>query len=281
MGRVRPSVSLRMVRFFKVQLDSLARLAEDAAMDTATVHNYFDSEGVVEHYAEAAERVGLWRSEQLIFQRLFKTEDTLLELGCGCGRIALGLSTLGYRNIMAIDYARNMIKQARLLARRHDRAVHFRMGDATALEFENELFDGAIFGFNGLMQIPGAARREKALQEIFRVLRPGAWFVFTAHDRDNPRHRSFWDKERQRWRNGKQLSALDDFGDRFESTPLGDLYIHVPTNDAIRQTLKAVGFRIEVDALRSAIANESPDVREFSDDTRFWVVQKPATSPQP
>jgi ubiquinone/menaquinone biosynthesis C-methylase UbiE len=249
-------------------------------MDTVTVHSYFNSDGVVEHYAEAAQRVGLWRSEKLIFQRLFKTEDTLLELGCGCGRIALELSALGYRNIMAIDYARNMIKQARLLARRLDRAVHFRVGDATRLEFEDELFDGAIFGFNGLMQIPGAARREKAMREVFRVLRPGAWFVFTAHDQENPRHRAFWNKERQRWRSGKQLADLDDFGDRFEPTPLGDLYIHVPTNDAIRQTLKAVGFRIEADVLRSTLANESPEVREFSDDTRFWVVQKPASGPQ-
>ncbi|MDV7399668.1 hypothetical protein RZS08_50100, partial [Arthrospira platensis SPKY1] len=66
-------------------------------MQTETVHGYFDSEGVVEHYAEAAQRVGLWRSEKLIFQRLFKTGDTLLELGCGGGRIALGLAELGYR----------------------------------------------------------------------------------------------------------------------------------------------------------------------------------------
>lgn len=257
------------------RLDSSAVLEKYGCMQTETVHGYFDSEGVVEHYAEAAQRVGLWRSEKLIFQRLFKTGDTLLELGCGGGRIALGLAELGYRNLMAIDYSRNMIKQARLLARRLDRAVHFRVGDATQLEFEDNLFEGAIFGFNGLMQIPGAKRREQAMREVFRVLRPGSWFVFTAHDRENPRQKAFWDKERQRWRNGKQQPELDDFGDRFEPTPLGDLYIHVPTNDELRQMLKTVGFRIEADVLRSAVANEPPEVREFSDDTRFWVVQKP------
>jgi ubiquinone/menaquinone biosynthesis C-methylase UbiE len=244
-------------------------------MDTKTVHTYFDSEAVVEHYAEAVQRVGLWRSEKMIFERLFKADDTLLELGCGCGRISFGLAELGYRNIMAIDYARNMIKRAHLLARRLDIAVHFRVGDATALEFEDELFEGAIFGFNGLMQIPGAARREKALREIFRVLRPGAWFVFTAHDRENSLHRDFWEQEKRRWRQGKQAEELDDFGDRFESTPLGDLYIHVPTNESIKQVLQAVGFRIEVEVMRSLLANESVTVREFSDDTRFWVVQKP------
>ena len=32
--------------------------------------------------------------------------------------------------------------------------------------FEDEIFDGAIFGFNGLMQIPKSARRERALRSL-------------------------------------------------------------------------------------------------------------------
>ena len=34
-------------------------------------------------------------------------------------------------------------------------------------------------------------QRERALSEVFRVLRPGAWFVFTTHDRDCSTHRDF------------------------------------------------------------------------------------------
>ena len=45
------------------------------------VHAYFDSDAVVDYYASAAGRVGLWESEEKIFRRLFQPEDTLLELG--------------------------------------------------------------------------------------------------------------------------------------------------------------------------------------------------------
>lgn len=244
-------------------------------MERKTVLEYFDSEPVVEHYARAAASVGLWRSEAKVFRRLFKEDDSLLELGCGAGRIALGLDELGYRNIIGIDYSPGMIKQARYLARMLDRRVPFRVGDATALEFEDGIFDGAIFGFNGLMQIPGAENRAKALREVFRVIRPGAWFVFTTHDRENPKHRKFWETEKLLWRRSRQRPELDDFGDRFESDGMGELFIHVPTVREMQAALKQTGFRIEANPPRSALASEPPEVREFSDECRFWVVQKP------
>jgi hypothetical protein len=51
--------------------------------------------------------------------------------------------------------------------------------------------------------------------------------------------------------------------------------MHVPTIGEVEESLERVGFRLEATALRSEIANESPAVREFSDDCRFWIVQKP------
>ena len=68
-------------------------------MDVEEVKAYFEDEGTVEHYARAAGRLGLWRSEEKIFTRLFRQEDSLLELGVGAGRIAIGLYELGYRNL--------------------------------------------------------------------------------------------------------------------------------------------------------------------------------------
>ena len=38
---------------------------------------YFDSESVVDHYAQAAVRLGLWLSEEKIFTRVFKPEDSI------------------------------------------------------------------------------------------------------------------------------------------------------------------------------------------------------------
>ncbi|NCG09083.1 MAG: methyltransferase domain-containing protein [Verrucomicrobia bacterium] len=244
--------------------------------EAKAVQAYFDSDAVVEYYAEATRRVGLWESEEKLFTRLFQPDATLLELGCGAGRIAIGLHELGYRNIMALDYARAMVRRARHMAEVLEYSIPFRVGDATQLEFEDEVFDGAIFGFNGLMQIPESERREAALREIFRVLRPGAWFVFTTHDRDSSRNEAFWDAEAARWAKGEQSAGLHEFGDRLEEREDGVHFMHVPTVGDLEAVLQSVGFRIEAHLMRSDLANESAAVREFSDDCRFWVVQRPA-----
>ncbi len=245
-------------------------------MEVKVVKDYYNAPRVVKHYADAAIQVGLWLSEEKIFKRVFRKQDTLLELGCGAGRIAMGLWELGYRNIMATDYSREMVLEARRMARVLRYGIHWKVEDATRLTFEDNLFNGAIFGFNGLMQIPGRDNRQQAIREIHRVIRPGAFFVFTTHDRELSKFRKFWEKEKIAWRNGKQNPALDEFGDRFEITPLGDLFIHVPRRQDVREMLKSAGFRIEADVLRSQIASENNNVREFSDECRFWVAQKPA-----
>lgn len=243
-------------------------------MDRETVLEYFDSESVVEHYARATARLGLWQSEEKIFTRLFQPADSILELGCGAGRIAFGLHELGYQNILATDYSREMIKRAKHMSSVLEYNIPLRVCDATKLEFEGNVFDGAIFGFNGLMQIPGAANREAALREILRVLRPGAWFVFTSHDRDRSKHQQFWAEEKQRWAQSEQQPELDDFGDRSESTAHGAHFMHVPTVTEMEAVLERVGFRLEASVMRSELANEPQAVRDFSDDCRFWVVQK-------
>lgn len=244
-------------------------------MDAKRVKAYFGSEGVVSYYAKAAAELGLWESEEKVFTRLFDPQDSLLELGCGAGRIAFGLHELGYHKLLASDYSKAMVKQARDLSVRLEYRIPFRVCDATDLEFEDNVFDGAIFGFNGLMQIPGEAQRERALTEIYRVIRPGAWFVFTSHDRERSPHQDFWAAEKLRWEYGTQKPELDEFGDRTESSEEGSHFMHVPTIDEMQARLEHVGFRLEATAMRSELAEESPEVEAFSDDCRFWVVQKP------
>lgn len=247
-------------------------------MEPKTVQNYFDANGVVEHYADAAVDVGLWVSEEKIFTRVFQTEDSILELGCGAGRIAIGLYELGYQQVLATDYSRPMVNRARELSTSLEYRIPTRVCDATKLEFEEGAFDGVIFGFNGLMQIPQVANREQALREIFRVLKPEGWFVFTSHDRERSAHRQFWQQEAERWGREAQKSELDDFGDRTEATHHGAHFMHVPSMSEMATMLEKVGFRIEATVMRSELAKEPKAVEDFSDDCRFWVVQKPACS---
>lgn len=244
-------------------------------MDSETVKAYFESSDVVAHYADAAARLGLWLSEEKIFRRLFEPEDSILELGSGVGRIAIGLHELGYRNVLATDYSRPMIQRTRALAKLLEYSIPSQVADACDLKFEDGVFDGAIFGFNGLMQIPEAAKRQQALREIHRVLRPGAWFTFTTHDRDRSAHQDFWQAERRRWKDGQQSAELETFGDRAEKTGDGLHFMHVPTVAEVEALLEEAEFRVEASVMRSELGNEPPEVEAFSDDCRFWVVQKP------
>jgi len=243
--------------------------------DPEEIRAYFDREDVLEHYARATAHVGLWRSEEMVFCRLFQPQHRLLEVGCGTGRIALGLHELGYQHVLGVDLSRSMIKRARLLATLLEYPVSFQVGDATRLAFEDGLFDGAIFGFNGLMQIPGRASRRMALQEILRVVRPGGYFVFTAHDRDHYTARRYWSAEAERWRTGSQDPGLAEFGDRMVDSDLGRHFIHVPSRAEVLEDLTIAGWEWIEDALRSDIANEPQDVREFADECRFWIVRRP------
>lgn len=243
-------------------------------VDPSVVREFYDGERAVEHYRRATAAVGLWESEEILLRQLFGPEDRLLDLGTGTGRIALGLAELGYRHILGVELSRGMVKEARRLAQLLGLPVAFRQGDATSLKLGDELFDGAIFGFNGLMQIPGRERRRQALREIRRVVRPGAYFLFTAHDRDQSKYRNFWKQEKRRWESGRQDPALLEFGDRYEETDLGKLYIHVPTVKEVREDLKASGWSCEWERPRSTIANESFPVREFSDECRFYLARK-------
>lgn len=247
---------------------------EILSMDSAVVLEYFEAKGVVDHYAKAAAELGLWISEERILTRLFDPKDSLLELGTGAGRIAFGLYELGYRHVMATDYSKSMIKQAKALAKLLEYPIPMHVANATQLSYEDGVYDGVIFGFNGLMQIPGATNREQALVEIRRVIKTSGWFVFTSHDRERSSHQSFWTEESERWAHGEQRGDLDDFGDRAESTRDGIHFMHVPTRSEMEAMLDRTGWRLEATVMRSELAQEPKAVEDFSDDCRFWVVQK-------
>lgn len=243
-------------------------------MDQKAVTEFFNSNYTLSHYESAARKIGLWDSEEKIFSKIFKLEDSILELGCGAGRITIGMHELGYKNILGTDIANNMVTKARHLSKVLGYSIPFRVCDARKLEFEDSIFEGAIFGFNGLMQIPKYKFRFQALKEIHRILKKDGLFVFTSHLRSDERKAKFWKKESEIWSNNKQNPLLDDFGDKFYKCDHGEMFIHVPTKESLESMIYQIGFKVEVIVKRSMISNESQEVREFSDDCFFWILRK-------
>jgi ubiquinone/menaquinone biosynthesis C-methylase UbiE len=244
-------------------------------VSSSEIQKYFSNSPVLDHYQEATEQVGLWNSEKIVFSKTFSDPDLkLLEIGCGAGRISFGLWKKGYSNLTATDFSKAMVKRSRILNQKFKTEISFQVEDATGLSFGDNSFDGAIFGFNGLMQIPGRENRLQAMREIQRVLNTGSYFVFTTHDQAMPKWKKFWANERKKWKKGQQNPELLEFGDRFEETPRGKLFIHVPDVGDIRSDLMAAGFSVERDIVKSKICEESKLVNQYSDDCRFWIARK-------
>jgi SAM-dependent methyltransferase len=247
-------------------------------ISAATVRADFNDPITVVHYARAAHFLGLWQSERILIERFFPDRTApLLEAGCGAGRVTLGLSHLGYQNITAFDFAEELLDQARHLAAEQGiSAIRFLHADATRLREklnapDDHDFAGALFLFNGLMQIPGRDNRRAALRQLHAACRPGAPLLFTTHDRDiSPTERALWRLEKLRWENGTQDPRLVEFGDRYFEDETGRTFMHLPDRAEILADLTETGWEHTFDNLRQDIAKESRAVRDFSDECRFW-----------
>ena len=258
---------------------------ETKKITAATVRADFNDLLAVVHYTRAAHELGLWQSERALILRFFPNFNTpLLEAGCGAGRVSIGLWTLGYRRITAFDFAEELVDQAWSLAAERGAdgpaGITFLHADATNLGkchlLDDTCFGGALFLFNGLMQIPGREHRHAALGELHRVCTPGAPLLFTTHDRDaSPTERALWRLEALRWERGEQDPRLVEFGDRyFEEARTGRTFMHLPDRAEILADLAATGWAHTFDAMRSEVAREPRTVHEFSDECRFWVAHR-------
>lgn len=98
----------------------------------------------------------------------------LCDLACGQGRVARHLAERGAR-VVGIDLSGKLLAIARRYERAAPRGVVYLRDDAQVLgAVRDAAFDGVICHM-ALMDIPDLAATVRA---VYRVLRPGGWFVF-------------------------------------------------------------------------------------------------------
>jgi SAM-dependent methyltransferase len=114
---------------------------------------------------------GLDAAEAALVAQFLPAAATVLDLGCGNGRVAIALAGLGHR-VEGIDISPSMIDEARAATAALGIDARFRIGDAVALPHDENELDAVVFGDNGIGHLTRAGK-VACLLEIGRVLRPG------------------------------------------------------------------------------------------------------------
>jgi len=146
----------------------------------------------------------------------------ILDLGAGAGR---HLKKIPNGKMYLVDFSEKMIKFAKKQAKEKKIDAEFFVSDLTKLPFEDDYFDSAI-AIAVLHCIKGEKNREKAVKELFPVLKPKAQAEIAV-----------WNKDAKKFKNSKK--------ERFVKwRDKGARYYYLFDADEIYNLFKKVGFKI-------------------------------------
>jgi len=169
------------------------------------------------------------------FMSLVKPGGHVLDAGCGSGRrVARVLADNGFQ-ITGIDISQKMID----LAKHHVPEATFEVGDMTALEFEDESFDGIVSTY-AVFHVP-RTKHFSLFQDFHRILKKGGALLFSVGSKEDGSD-GVWD-----W-------------DEFQSVPM---YWSYYSPEKSVELLKSTDF--EIILARSV---------ESGGETHFWILAK-------
>lgn len=241
----------------------------------------FSNKVAVEKYTKEA-RAGLWKSEEILIKKYFKKGSNILDIGFGTGRTTIPLFKMGYK-VIGVDITPKFVEIAKDIAKKLNFNIDYRIGDATNLKFNDNTFDNALFSFNGWNQIPGQSNRLKTLKEVYRILKPGGYFIFTTSIRRLKGYTVFWIKQWIRYYIlrplGFRIEEID-FGDRFfkrgpsSGQKIARQYIHIPRMKNVKESLEKTGFKIIFIKKRSEIVLDEDELKNPKSNPMFFVCRK-------
>ena len=151
---------------------------------------------------------------------------SVLEIGCGRGDFSLFLGERGGK-VHGTDFSNAAIEIAKEKAIIRNARVDFSVVDAQTIPFENESFD-VIFSCECLEHIPDP---QKALNEIYRILKSGGTAVITTENYSNAMIIPWI----QSWVTKKAFNSGD------EVQPIENFFLYWN----VKKMMKKSGFRVK------------------------------------
>jgi len=124
-----------------------------------------------------AQRTGLEPGEAYLIEHQLDARVKTLEAGTGGGRLLLAMQARGFEDLHGFDFVPEFIEAAR--RRDASGTIDFRVQDATQLDYADSSFDQLVYLQQVLCLISTADDRRRALEEAYRILRPGGTIVIS------------------------------------------------------------------------------------------------------
>ena len=153
------------------------------------------------------------------------SKGRILDFGSGSGRNLLKIKKSKKREIYLVDFSEQMLKLAKKRAKKLGLKINTKVSRLEKTDFPDNFFDATICTAT-IHSIETPKKREKALKELFRILKPGAKADIEV-----------WDINSSRFKNApkEKFIAWRDKGKR---------YYYLYEENELKKLLKKTGFKI-------------------------------------
>jgi SAM-dependent methyltransferase len=187
----------------------------------------------------------LLTADRRILDDRFTTPGSMVDLGCGAGRLALHFARRSFE-VSAVDLSAPMLQSVARKSVAEGLRIRCVQANLCTLGcFPDRTFAYGLSMFSTLGMIRGVEARRQALAEIYRILRPGGRLALHVHN--------LWlnlrDWQGRRWlagEVGRGLLGAREWGDRMMTyRGIPGMEVHLYRRGEIRSELHQAGFRID------------------------------------
>lgn len=211
------------------------KIATQIITDTTKAYD-----SISEHFSST--RQYNWTEIKIITDKYVKPNSSILDLGCGNGRL---LSILPDQiEYLGIDISKYLIKEAKKYSRTHRKAkqkISFQVN--SLMDFKTEKKYDYIFAIASIHHIPSKSFRKKVLQNIFSFLKPGGLFICTNWQLNQTKYQPYCNFTEKILPGLDQNDCLIPWKNS-NGQILAQRYYHSFTEQEISQLLISTGFDV-------------------------------------